>query len=166
MKITLQQCIFLVSNLNKKQQQILQQITGQYMVPLSVNGKDVVDKKKSEEMKQSLLELDILVQDMLTLKNAIHIANTQHKIKKMTLAEALEKTRTLRTILNQLDYALSLSYNKVETGVGVVQYGPMNESLLKERQQALEKEVNALSSAIDQANASITIDVKLQGEYS
>lgn len=165
MKITLQECIFLIATVSKKQSRILSQFSSNYIVPLKVNGKDMSDPKKSEEMKRHLEELNILSEDLLALKNALTLANNEHKINEKTLATALEEVRIKRNLLSALETALSLHSHQAESGVGIVQYGVMNEELVKEKFEALEKEVFALSKAIDLANASITIEILLQGEY-
>ncbi len=165
MKITLQQCIFLISNLTKKQSQLFSSLNSQYFVPLTVNGKDMVDKSKSKEMLERLKEIEILNQDLVTLKNALCVANNKNKIGKQTLFAALEDVRLNRNLLSNMEYALSREYNRVETGVGVVRYGIMNEEILKGKRDKLEKEVNNLSSKIDSMNASVEIEVKLLGEY-
>lgn len=165
MKITLQQCIFLISNLTKKQSQLFSSLNSQYFVPLTVNGKDMVDKSKSKEMLERLKEIEILNQDLVTLKNALCVANNKNKIGKQTLFAALEDVRLKRNLLSNMKYALSREYNRVETGVGVVRYGIMNEEILKGKRDKLEKEVNNLSSKIDSMNASVEIEVKLLGEY-
>jgi len=48
MKLTLQQAIFTISNLSKKQRRLLDLIRDSYVVPLKVNGKEV--RKKVEEI--------------------------------------------------------------------------------------------------------------------
>lgn len=164
MKITLQQCIFLISTLSKKQARLINALNSVYFVPTTVNGKDVTDKNRALEMKEDLQTIELITQDLVTLKNALSVANNKHKIGKKTLFSALEEVRLKRNLLSNFEYALSRSFNKVETGVGVVQYGTLNESLLKEKYEALEKEVNILSEQIDSLNASIEIEVKLLSE--
>ena len=46
MKLTLQQAIFTISNLSKKQRRLLDLIRDSYVVPLKVNGKEVLSKLK------------------------------------------------------------------------------------------------------------------------
>lgn len=43
MKLTLQQAIFTVSNLTKKQKRLMRTINDDYVVPLKVNGKEVFE---------------------------------------------------------------------------------------------------------------------------
>lgn len=165
MKITLQQCIFLISNLTKKQAQLTSLLTGQYVVPLAVNGKDTVDKTKEEQMRKDLKEIDVLSEDIVRLKNALSLANNENKIEGRTIYEVLEEVRIKRSVLYQVQYSLDREYSKVETGVGVVRYGVLNEELMREKRDSLEKEVNSLSEKVDVANASIRIEVDLLGTY-
>ncbi|MDO4711910.1 MAG: hypothetical protein Q4A75_08005 [Peptostreptococcaceae bacterium] len=164
MKITLQQCIFLISNLAKKQTRLLNSLNSVYYMPLTVNGKDVSDKIRAAEMKDDLHTMDLITQDLVTLKSALSVANNKHKIGKKTLFAVLEEVRVKRDLLSNYEYALSRNITSVETGVGVVRYGILNEDLLKEKYEALEKEVNRLSEQIDSVNASVEIEVKLLSE--
>lgn len=165
MKITLQQCIFLISNLTKKQTQLTSLLTGQYVVPLAVNGKDTADKTKEEQMRKDLDEIDVLSEDIVRLKSALSLANNENKMEGRTIYEVLEEVRIKRSVLYQIQYSLDREYSKVETGVGVVRYGVLNEELMREKRDSLEKEVNSLSEKVDVANASIQIEVDLLGTY-
>ncbi|MFC4805696.1 hypothetical protein [Filifactor villosus] len=165
MKITLQQCIFLISNLTKKQTQLTSLLTGQYVVPLAVNGKDTADKTKEEQMRKDLDEIDVLSEDIVRLKSALSLANNENKMEGRTIYEVLEEVRIKRSVLYQVQYSLDREYSKVETGVGVVRYGVLNEELMREKRDSLEKEVNSLSEKVDVANASIQIEVDLLGTY-
>ncbi len=165
MKITLQQCIFLISNLTKKQAQLTSLLTGQYVVPLAVNGKDTADKTKEEQMRKDLDEIDVLSEDIVRLKSALSLANNENKMEGRTIYEVLEEVRIKRSVLYQVQYSLDREYSKVETGVGVVRYGVLNEELMREKRDSLEKEVNSLSEKVDVANASIQIEVDLLGTY-
>lgn len=165
MKITLQQCIFLISNLTKKQAQLTSLLTGQYVVPLAVNGKDTADKTKEEQMRKDLDEIDVLSEDIVRLKSTLSLANNENKMEGRTIYEVLEEVRIKRSVLYQVQYSLDREYSKVETGVGVVRYGVLNEELMREKRDSLEKEVNSLSEKVDVANASIQIEVDLLGTY-
>lgn len=165
MKITLQQCIFLISNLTKKQTQLTSLLTGQYVVPLAVNGKDTADKTKEEQMRKDLDEIDVLSEDIVRLKSALSLANNENKMEGRTIYEVLEEVRIKRSVLYQVQYSLDREYSKVETGVGVVRYGVLNEELMREKRDSLEKKVNSLSEKVDVANASIQIEVDLLGTY-
>lgn len=151
--------------MTKKQAQLTSLLTGQYVVPLAVNGKDTVDKAKEEQMRKDLKEIDVLTEDIVRLKNALSLANNENKIEGRTIYEVLEEVRIKRSVLYQVQYSLDREYSKVETGVGVVRYGVLNEELMREKRDALEKEVNSLSEKVDTANASILIEVELLGTY-
>ena len=60
MKLTLQQAIFTISNLTKKQRRLLDYIRDNYVVPLKVNGKDVFEQAQADEMLKNLSELDLI----------------------------------------------------------------------------------------------------------
>ena len=161
MKLTLQQAIFTISNLSKKQRRLLDLIRDSYVVPLKVNGKEVFEQAQADEMLKNLSELDLINQDIVTLKDAINIANTENFIENKSLFALLEEVRLKRNVLFDLEYLLKRDSTAVENGVGVVQYGVLNKKELAEKFNKLENEVNSLSEKIDSVNAKTEIEVKL-----
>ena len=161
MKLTLQQAIFTISNLSKKQRRLLDLIHDSYVVPLKVNGKEVFEQAQADEMLKNLSELDLINQDIVTLKDGINIANSENFIENKSLFALLEEVRLKRSILFDLEYLLKRDSTTVENGVGVVQYGVLNKKELAEKFNKLENEVNSLSEKIDSVNAKTEIEVKL-----
>ena len=161
MKLTLQQAIFTISNLSKKQRRLLDLIHDSYVVPLKVNGKEVFEQAQADEMLKNLSELDLINQDIVTLKDEINVANTENFIENKSLFALLEEVRLKRNILFDLEYLLKRDSTTVENGVGVVQYGVLNKKELAEKFNKLENEVNSLSEKIDSVNAKTEIEVKL-----
>lgn len=161
MKLTLQQAIFTISNLTKKQRRLLDYIRDNYVVPLKVNGKDVFEQAQADEMLKNLSELDLVNQDIVTLKDGINIANSENFIENKSLFALLEEVRLKRSILYDLEYLLKRDSTTVENGVGVVQYGVLNKKELIEKFDKLENEVNSLSEKIDSINSKTEIEVKL-----
>ena len=161
MKLTLQQAIFTISNLTKKQKRLLDYIRDNYVVPLKVNGKDVFEQAQADEMLKNLSELDLINQDIVTLKDGINVANTENFIENKSLFALLEEVRLKRNILFDLEYLLKRDSTTVENGVGVVQYGVLNKKELIEKFDKLENEVNSLSEKIDSINSKTEIEVKL-----
>ena len=161
MKLTLQQAIFTISNLTKKQRRLLDYIRDNYVVPLKVNGKDVFEQAQADEMLKNLSELDLVNQDIVTLKDGINVANSENFIENKSLFSLLEEVRLKRSILYDLEYLLKRDSTTVENGVGVVQYGVLNKKELIEKFDKLENEVNSLSEKIDSVNAKTEIEVKL-----
>ena len=161
MKLTLQQAIFTISNLTKKQRRLLDYIRDNYVVPLKVNGKEVFEQDQADEMLKNLSELDLINQDIVTLKDGINVANTENFIENKSLFALLEEVRLKRNILFDLEYLLKRDSTTVENGVGVVQYGVLNKKELVEKFNKLENEVNSLSEKIDSVNAKTEIEVKL-----
>ena len=161
MKLTLQQAIFTISNLSKKQRRLLDLIHDSYVVPLKVNGKEVFEQAQADEMLKNLSELDLINQDIVTLKDGINVANTENFIENKSLFALLEEVRLKRSILFDLEYLLKRDSTTVENGVGVVQYGVLNKKELVEKFNKLENEVNSLSEKIDSVNAKTEIEVKL-----
>ena len=161
MKLTLQQAIFTISNLTKKQRRLLDYIRDNYVVPLKVNGKDVFEQAQADEMLKNLSELDLVNQDIVTLKDGINVANTENFIENKSLFALLEEVRLKRSILYELEYLLKRDSTSVESGVGVVQYGVLNKKELIEKFNKLENEVNSLSEKIDSINSKTEIEVKL-----
>ena len=161
MKLTLQQAIFTISNLTKKQRRLLDYIRDNYVVPLKVNGKDVFEQAQADEMLKNLSELDLVNQDIVTLKDGINVANSENFIENKSLFALLEEVRLKRSILYDLEYLLKRDSTTVENGVGVVQYGVLNKKELIEKFGKLENEVNSLSEKIDSINSKTEIEVKL-----
>ena len=161
MKLTLQQAIFTISNLTKKQRRLLDYIRDNYVVPLKVNGKDVFEQAQADEMLKNLSELDLVNQDIVTLKDGINVANSENFIENKSLFALLEEVRLKRSILYDLEYLLKRDSTTVENGVGVVQYGVLNRNELIEKFNKLENEVNSLSEKIDGVNSKTEIEVKL-----
>ena len=161
MKLTLQQAIFTISNLTKKQRRLLDYIRDNYVVPLKVNGKDVFEQAQADEMLKNLSELDLVNQDIVTLKDGINVANSENFIENKSLFALLEEVRLKRSILYDLEYLLKRDSTTVENGVGVVQYGVLNRNELIEKFNKLENEVNSLSEKIDSVNSKTEIEVKL-----
>ena len=161
MKLTLQQAIFTISNLTKKQRRLLDYIRDNYVVPLKVNGKDVFEQAQADEMLKNLSELDLVNQDIVTLKDGINVANSENFIENKSLFALLEEVRLKRSILYDLEYLLKRDSTTVDNGVGVVQYGVLNKKELIEKFDKLENEVNSLSEKIDSINSKTEIEVKL-----
>ena len=161
MKLTLQQAIFTISNLTKKQKRLLDYIRDNYVVPLKVNGKEVFEQAQADEMLKNLSELDLVNQDIVTLKDEINVANSENFIENKSLFSLLEEVRLKRSILYDLEYLLKRDSTSVESGVGVVQYGVLNRKELIEKFNKLENEVNSLSEKIDNVNSKTEIEVKL-----
>ena len=161
MKLTLQQAIFTISNLTKKQRRLLDYIRDNYVVPLKVNGKDVFEQAQADEMLKNLSELGLVNQDIVALKDGINVANSENFIENKSLFALLEEVRLKRSILYDLEYLLKRDSTTVENGVGVVQYGVLNKKELIEKFDKLENEVNSLSEKIDNVNSKTEIEVKL-----
>ena len=161
MKLTLQQAIFTISNLTKKQRRLLDFIRDNYVVPLKVNGKEVFEQAQADEMLKNLSELDLVNQDIVTLKDGINVANSENFIENKSLFALLEEVRLKRAVLYDLEYLLKRDSTSVESGVGVVQYGVLNRKELLEKFNKLENEVNSLSEKIDSINSKTEIEVKL-----
>ena len=161
MKLTLQQAIFTISNLTKKQKRLLDYIRDNYVVPLKVNGKEVFEQAQADEMLKNLSELGLVNQDIVALKDGINVANSENFIENKSLFALLEEVRLKRSILFDLEYLLKRDSTTVENGVGVVQYGVLNKKELMEKFNKLENEVNSLSEKIDSVNAKTEIEVKL-----
>ena len=161
MKLTLQQAIFTISNLTKKQKRLLDYIRDNYVVPLKVNGKEVFEQAQADEMLKNLSELGLVNQDIVALKDGINVANSENFIENKSLFALLEEVRLKRSILYELEYLLKRNSTTVENGVGVVQYGVLNKKELIEKFDKLENEVNSLSEKIDSINSKTEIEVKL-----
>ena len=161
MKLTLQQAIFTISNLTKKQKRLLDYIRDNYVVPLKVNGKEVFEQIQADEMLKNLSELDLVNQDIVALKDGINVANSENFIENKSLFALLEEVRLKRAVLYDLEYLLKRDSTTVENGVGVVQYGVLNRNELMEKFNKLENEVNSLSEKIDSVNSKTEIEVKL-----
>ena len=161
MKLTIQQAIFTISNLTKKQRRLLDYIRDNYVVPLKVNGKEVFEQIQADEMLKNLSELELVNQDIVALKDGMNVANSENFIENKSLFALLEEVRLKRAVLYDLEYLLKRESTRVENGIGVVQYGVLNKKELIEKFNKLENEVNSLSEKIDSVNSKTEIEVKL-----
>ena len=126
-----------------------------------MNGKEVFEQAQADEMLKNLSELDLVNQDIVTLKDEINVANSENFIENKSLFALLEEVRLKRAVLYDLEYLLKRDSTSVESGVGVVQYGVLNRKELIEKFNKLENEVNSLSEKIDSINSKTEIEVKL-----
>lgn len=150
---------------NKKQNRILLNLNSYSNIPLKVNGKDVFDKTQAKEMLAVYAELETINEDLATLKTALNNANATNKIDGKPLFFHLEDVKNKRSLITFLERVLSSNTSTVENGVGVVNYGVLNEKTLREDLEKLEKEVNSMSEKIDLENSKLTIEVNLKGKY-
>ncbi|ACZ01878.1 hypothetical protein [Streptobacillus moniliformis] len=165
MKITIQQCIFLISNLTKKQNRIFLSLNSYSNIPIKVNGKDVFDKTQAKEMLALYSELEIINRDLATLKTVLNHTNSTNKINDMPISYHLEDLKNKRNLLSFLERSINSNTSSAESGVGIVNYGVLNQNILKENYRKLEKEVNSMSERIDIENSKLTIEVNLEGNY-
>ena len=163
-EISLQQVIYLISSITteiNKEKNKLENTAG---MPLKVNGKNVVDSEKANEITEILDKIELLQKDLVTLKYSLAKHNIETKVGDLTLAEMLEIVKLKRAYVLSIEYALGRSNVKVETGVGVVQYGSFKEKELKELKELhdnLEKEILQLSEIIDSVNSKTLVNVEL-----
>lgn len=162
MQITLQQAIFLLSNITTKKTKLLGKLASNYTIPLTVNGKSILENHKVIEVKKLVSEIKLLQQDMITLKTKLAQTNATVLVNDKTLGELLEEVRLKREFINTLETVLTSSSTVVEQGVGVVEYGAVNNEELQAEYTSLEKEVTLLSQKIDEVNANTIIEVELQ----
>lgn len=162
-KINIQQAIFLLSTWSEKERELSSNLHS-YKVPISVNGKDVIDKKRAKQMLEEIEKLNSIQKDIYHLKTKLAKANIETKYKEKFLNEYLEEVRIKRTYLSNLNSLLKANYTKIENGIGVVQYGVLNEDFIKEKVAELEVEVYELSQNIDFINANTNIDIELLSE--
>ncbi|MDO4690314.1 MAG: hypothetical protein Q4A58_03355 [Fusobacterium sp.] len=162
-KITIQQAIFLLSTLIEKEREFSSALN-EYKVPLYVNGKDVSNPKKKEEMLEDIKELNSIQEDIITLKSILAKSNVNTIIDGKSINYYLEEVRIKRNYLNTLNNLLRSNYTKVENAVGVVQYGVLNEEKLRKEARELETKVNELSQKIDSINSSTYIEIELKAK--
>ena len=182
MKLTLQQAIFTISNLTKKQKRLLDYIRDNYVVPLKVNGKEVFEQTQADEMLKNLSELGLVNQDIVALKDGINVESNNSKLIDLEVKISNDLDNRGQGIQNAFSLSIQYEYEyvinkkcpipsknkplkkestRVENGVGVVQYGVLNRNELMEKFNKLENEVNSLSEKIDNVNSKTEIEVKL-----
>lgn len=162
-KISIQQAIFLLSTLTDKQNSLSLGLNA-YKVPLSVNGKNVTDPKKANQMLKEIEELELVQKDIVNLKSSLAEINIKTIVDGKSLNQYLEEVRMERNYLQNLNTLLKANYTKVESSVGVVQYGALNEEYIKDSVIKLEKKVNELSQKIDTINSNTYFEIELLSE--
>ena len=161
--LTIQQGIYLLSTLVDKAYSLRGNLNS-YKVPLSVNGKDVTDRKKSEKMLKEIEELKLYQEDIINLKSKLAKANIETMNEGKSINQLLEEVRNKREFLSTLKHLLTYNQTKVENSVGVVQYGTLNEEYIEDLVNSLETEVNELSQKIDILNSNTYIEINLLTE--
>ncbi|CAM3548399.1 hypothetical protein [Pseudostreptobacillus hongkongensis] len=160
-EISLQQVIYLISSITTEINREKNKLENTAGIPLKVNGKNVVDSEKANEITEILDKIELLQKDLVTLKYSLAKHNIETRVGDLTLTEMLEIVKLKRAYVLSIEYALGKSNLKVETGVGVVQYGSFKEKELKELHDNLEKEILQLSEIIDSVNSKTLVNVEL-----
>lgn len=165
--MTIAECLYMISVVSKKYTNLTNELAYSYIEPLALNGKALPKTEKAEKMPLAIKEAEVLLNDLLTLKNALQKANTSLVFDGESLGEKLERAKLKRQFLDSLDTALlsGEATTKAESGVGLVTYGLSSHSELKAKRDELEREIHALSLFIDKVNAEMKLEVTLLGNY-
>ena len=157
-KISLQQAIFQISNLTDELHREEYRLASEFTGPISQNGKNAVNDDMKNEAKEVLDKIEAIIKELLMLKNALNRANNQ-EINGRTIISLIDEVKEKRFLLQQIDAALQSKRTSVETGVGIVQYGPFHEELYRKKRDELSREVMQLSTKIDELNSSTFISL-------
>lgn len=167
--LTIQQAIYLSSTLRSQLDREVEKFQTDYRMPIAVNGKSIVTDEKSEQVLSSLNRIDALKKDIMTLKTAVHHANSSFEIsyqnEQHTASSLLEQLKLDRQLINRLRNATTFGYGqermKTVSGVGVVEEGIIEEKKIQRYIEQTEQSADEKSMLIDQFNATTTIDVAL-----
>ena len=129
-----------------------------------MDGKPIAHDDKDKSNEEDLVKYKQLITDTSALRHAIAKANNEHIVENHSVTYQLEWVRQTRLLLTQLENLIQRQETRVETGVGVVEYSAYNETSIREDIDRLTKEVNKISSLIDQSNANSMISIDLLTE--
>lgn len=156
-KLTIQQAIFKVSELQENLNESRRRLYNEFFGPTKINGKSVIDKNKVEEEVKLLDEIEDKNSEIAELKEKIAKANIENKINGKSVAYTLEILRQKRALVASIGEVLNNSRTTVESGVGAVVYGAYDSEKLREIYDNLKKETYELSSKVDKINAETLI---------
>lgn len=163
-QLTIQEAIFVLSTLNKQVDRLNRQFYSNFFGPVAIDDKALSQQDKATDNKESLEYYQKLIADISRLREVINNANTTYKVNGKSISYQLEWIRLQRQLIQQLEQLLERSEIRVENGVGVVDYRPYAEEDILLQLDQLTKEVNQLSTKIDQSNASNIVVVNLFSE--
>jgi hypothetical protein len=165
--LSIQQAVFLISTLRQQLEREMQKFHSEYRTPIAVNSKTIVTEEKSRKVFDSLNKINLLKQDIVTLKTAIHLKNSETEIETGYTASAmLEELKLDRNIISNLQNYTEFGYGqervKTVAGVGVVEEGIIEEERVNAYIEELEAAANVKSMKVDQFNSMTMIDVDLK----
>lgn len=164
-KITMQQAIFMLSNLQKKEAKLKQQFYGSCRdIPLKKDGESVVSQELVEKNIDRFKEYKALLKDIVNLKKAIHAGNNVPVYEGKTLNDLLIEAKTGRQYLSLLEVMIHDSRISLEPNLGVIEYGNPNIEMFAEEIESLdlENKLNELSQLIEKLNTEVEIEVDLE----
>lgn len=167
--LTLQEAIFTISNLRRELSKEYEKFSTDYRVPVAVNNEKIDNSNRVKQVDESLEKIKSLKEDLVTLKTAIHLKNSTGTItidgKDMTASTVLESLKVERdlvqNITNNIDFGYGRERIKTVSGVGIVEEGIINEEVVREYLEKLEKDVQRKSILIDKFNSTEKIEVTL-----
>lgn len=160
-KITVQQAIAKLGELNRKKRQIsfdLPTING----VVSVDGKDVKDTEQAREALDAFFNFLQLSEETTILKNAIAESNVDTSIDGVPIYKLLAKVKEMRNTIAILEgYFTETSTTSIVSGVGLVKKASYTKGYADEELLKLKEEAEKISSALDESNAKTFIEVDL-----
>lgn len=164
-KLTMQQAIFMLSNLQKKEGKLKQQFYGSCRdIPLKKDGESVVSQELVEKNIDRFKEYKALLKDIVNLKKAIHAGNNVSVYEGKTLNDLLIEAKMGRQYLSLLEVMIHDSRISLEPNLGVIEYGNPNIEMFEEEIESLdlENKLNELSQLIEKLNTEVEIEVDLE----
>lgn len=156
-KLTIQQAIFKVSELQETLNENRRRLYNEFFGPTKINGKIVIDKNKIEEEIKLLEKIEKQNSEIADLKERIQKANIENKINGKSVAYTLELLKQKRALIASIAEILNNSRSTVESGVGAVIYGAYDPEKLREIYENLKNETYELSSKVDKINSETLI---------
>lgn len=170
MKITLAQAINLLSSLHKK----IGELQGEFF------NVHVIEVPKGETytpyeitVESVLLDLSVVQNDILELKEIIQQANLSNKVEwdghSISMIRAIETAKQLRERLNLIKTLANTKKQEYNvhhhSGAIMQQIALFDPAEFKKQADKLTRQVELLSSRIDKVNYTVEIDVPLANKY-
>jgi len=170
MKITLAQSINLLSNLHKKASELQDECLDVSYIEIPKGTEYTPYETTVEEVLEDLTEVQ---NDILNLKEIIQEANLSNKIdwdgNSISVIRAIETAKQLRNRIYLLKQLASMKKREFDvqyhSGAIMERIALFEPAEYKKKVEKLSRQVELLSSRIDQVNYTVEIDVALAAKY-
>lgn len=154
MKLNLKDATFILSNKNKKLNELTYSLHSFGNYPLSLNSVEQDNSKEINELHEILNKINELIDEIKELKIKIEFASFEAGI-----PEKLTIVKIKRNLYDVLKLHINNKNKAVTENIGIVKYGPLDSKNISETVELLEQEIENLSLEIDELNRETFIEI-------